>query len=756
MWEPWGPNTDDHTIMDYAVKDSKLAGNKSHLAMINKCRLYLKVLWVRDLFQTGTENLDWHIVRGLKQNESHPLTFPFQNKPSVKAFTLWKEFIFRSFVVLRQDDQGQSVYRLPDSVDSTISTLPTKTSPTDFDDIITSINFDGNLCSKFKALPQRFKDIIGSITLPSDEGQGLVAALKIGQTILASDGSYLLSQNRGSHAYKIISKVDGTVYFEGYSLSPNSNKMSSSPTEHYGAIAILTILVVVIHHQKVSARGWPDVTLLIDNKEVVDRGEELWPSFMNVSNYLVHDFDLWMVMAELQRRLFLTINFQWIRSHQTDVSPETDSTLVQLNNDVDILASKAYSAQSALVERGTFLAGSVCYHQSGHHVQDIYDAIRSRESNERIIDYYRSKGWTLENLEIIDWHHMDKFLRTQSPIARCKILQSMHNWQNTGTQKLQFYQSQQSMMSPSDPPTRIDKCPMGCGQQESAFHYMYCMSEEMCLLREKELETMLTKLRKLKTSPPLMEAINEGLRCALDHTEYDLHADSHESLFHPNFTALLHHQSRVGWEYFLKGFLVKDWGYIQGGYYTQMKLNARKFNISRWVVNVLMLLNNFRSSMWALRNAAIHGGPTLLTGSALRKRLIRDIKELYSRDRSLLSLADKELFMLPLRFRLKQGNHHLLLWTKRAFLTFDAYTEIPIDKHEQKRITDWLQIWDDDIVHTKPEYMTTNDIDTCDSTDREIHHAQMSITDWLHSWGDINAAGTLDGATASSTVATSE
>jgi hypothetical protein len=87
----------------------------------------------------------------------------------------------------------------------------------------------------------------------------------------------------------------------------------------------------------------------------------------------------------------------------------------------------------------------------------------------------------------------------------------------------------------------------------------------------------------------------QGLRCALDHTEYDLHADSHESLFLPNFSALLQRQCSVGWEYFLKGFLVKDWGYLQGEYYTHMKLNARKYNTSRWVVSVLMLLNHFHS-----------------------------------------------------------------------------------------------------------------------------------------------------------------
>jgi hypothetical protein len=63
---------------------------------------------------------------------------------------------------------------------------------------------------------------------------------------------------------------------------------------------------------------------------------------MNVSKYLVHDFNLWMVMAELQRRLYITIDFQWIRGHQTDESIANDPIHIQMNQTVDALATKVY------------------------------------------------------------------------------------------------------------------------------------------------------------------------------------------------------------------------------------------------------------------------------------------------------------------------------------------------------------------------------------------------------------------------------
>jgi hypothetical protein len=283
----------------------------------------------------------------------------------------------------------------------------------------------------------------------------------------------MLSEARGSHAYKLTTKTTDEGHISGSALSPNSNKMSSSPTEHYGAIAVLTVLMVLIQHHNVHTKQWPIVTLVIDNKEVVDRGDDLWPSFMNVNQYLTHDYDLWLVMGDLQRWLPLRINFEWIRSHQDSVENDAQQTYVKLNNDVDILALEVYTDTAHPIERGFFLAGQVCYHQSGHHVQDIHDAIRLRESDDRLLDYYISKGWQTSNLEIVDWRAMEKFLLTQSPTSRCKILQSMHNWQNTGYQKSQFQAASHDSTSSAVVDPSVEKCPLGCGACELPFHYMY-------------------------------------------------------------------------------------------------------------------------------------------------------------------------------------------------------------------------------------------------------------------------------------------
>jgi hypothetical protein len=48
-WVPSGSEDSTPTIMDFAVKDSYLKSNKKQLQQINRCRLYLKLLWPDDL-----------------------------------------------------------------------------------------------------------------------------------------------------------------------------------------------------------------------------------------------------------------------------------------------------------------------------------------------------------------------------------------------------------------------------------------------------------------------------------------------------------------------------------------------------------------------------------------------------------------------------------------------------------------------------------------------------------------------------------
>jgi hypothetical protein len=50
----------------------------------------------------------------------------------------------------------------------------------------------------------------------------------------------------------------------------------------------------------------------------------------------------------------------------------------------------------------------------------------------------------MDVLEGVDWIAMGKFLKRHHPIECCKIVQTMHDWQNMGSQKQQFLQAHES------------------------------------------------------------------------------------------------------------------------------------------------------------------------------------------------------------------------------------------------------------------------------------------------------------------------
>ncbi len=164
----------------------------------------------------------------------------------------------------------------------------------------------------------------------------------------------------------------------------------------------------------------------------------------------------------------------------------------------------------------------------------------------------------------------------------------------------------------------------------------------------------------MKTSPPLLEAILQNILCWETSTEHELTAESHPSLFDIPHQQLLHKQNLIGWEKFLKGYLSKDWGVLQGQYYKQKQYsNNRKYTKNAWLHNLLLQLHYYRHGIWKVRNDTLHGGNTKEQKHLTRTHMLKEVKALYRKDRRRIPLRERVLFNLPLRFRLKQGQQQL-------------------------------------------------------------------------------------------------
>ncbi len=126
-------------------------------------------------------------------------------------------------------------------------------------------------------------------------------------------------------------------------------------------------------------------------------------------------------------------------------------------------------------------------------------------------------------------------------------------------------------------------------------------------------------------------------------------------------------------------------------------------------------------------------------------------RELYAQNRANLPYAERNIFNLPLRLRLKQGSQQLRLWIQRVSLLFKTYAETPITINQQTRITEWLNEWDNtmlpttvtqDATDTDSAYTDTRSMR--ENTDTEREHSQTNITNWLKSWSQVNSTQDSD------------
>jgi hypothetical protein len=170
----------------------------------------------------------------------------------------------------------------------------------------------------------------------------------------------------------------------------------------------------------------------------------------------------------------------------------------------------------------------------------------------------------------------------------------------------------------------------------------------------------------------------------------------------------------------------------------------RKYNAEKWVSCLLHILHEFRTDLWHVRNSAIHGRHSKPQGQTLRHRLLREVHSLYDRDRTCLSLLDKQLFNMPKSYQLKQGNHQLLLWTKRAQMIFDIYEE-PIEGLQQIYITDWLNTWSPPLreIIDNTDTIHADGGDSCSDHIRLIHSIKLDALSTDHS-SSLDLQSTMD------------
>ena len=136
--------------------------------------------------------------------------------------------------------------------------------------------------------------LLGEINISDEEGWKIMRCIQQNKACAGSDGS--VKDGNGGHAFCITDHKFSKGIWGRAPTVGSPREMSSLRAEHGGALGILLLLHALhIYYQE----EFPaEMTVLIDNTEVVRRGKEKVPR-LGTKQQLVLDYDLWVTTERL-------------------------------------------------------------------------------------------------------------------------------------------------------------------------------------------------------------------------------------------------------------------------------------------------------------------------------------------------------------------------------------------------------------------------------------------------------------------------
>ena len=668
MWVPTTKYSNDSNIMEAAVEDKTLQKN-GKLEVINNCRMYIGAFFISDLLQTST-HIDKDFLRGKKKVHENEALFGKIRQPPDAAWSVWKEFIFRTYLINGYEVSPPLVrgkqQHIPNAGLSEVEKLK-KVSP------------GVTLRETIDSLPPELRQILHVIEYPADDGLSLAVGMLQGTLLGASDGSVIESKSGtfGGFAYSLQLHDTDENKIRGWSSTPLSNQMTSLTSEMYGALATLLLLYAVFIHYKdflPLEHHMHGIKIWIDNIETINRATEQ-KQRMNISEFWVPEYDPEKLLWDIQKLLPTKINFKWVKSHQ-DENKEGKKIKgpfkreVQLNSEMDALAARGVKLPPT---KRTIYTHTVAgfYDTDDRLATDVSKYLYNKINGPTLMEYIGKKfNWEEEDIRKVDWDALGRVMKSYSQHQQNKSIQLMYDWQNVGVQKEKFQQAD-------------GKCP-GCDELETHMHYVECTNKRMQEERKKATQTLSAGLRSINTYPGCISVIIMGLLTSfaepIQNTELP---QTYKDLLLQDAAT---EQYELGNKAMNRGMISLKWEIVQAEWCQEI---GARHNPQRWSTKLVRLIHSFMKSIWATRNNLLHGENSS-EAIEIRKAKCRErIKTLYKVSRKHLSLKEKKIFQLPLQYRLKGSIAGMTLWIDRAEMLYQ-HTLTQSEIKQQQLITWWF------------------------------------------------------------------
>ena len=419
----------DCVLMDIAVTDSLVNANRRKMEAINACRLYHGVICLSNMraYNGLKMNLGYLSPRGGRRlTKSAQERWPSIPCPTTWQWGVWKEFVYRHFITGANITQSFD----PKQSSSFTCVIPSRQRlhhflQQEYVDVTQSI----------QALPSELRFYLGHVHFTQNSAVELLIALQRGTLVGATDGSTNDEAQDGTYSFFLMDaeKEDVCIYGGG-KLSPNSS-MTSQMTEHYGGIAILLTLLIL--QSCLPSEQFPSCSIWMDNKHTLERMTTKPTISDSALFYTSADFDLWQLILILQEFLLVPVSTTWVKSHQDRTTPPENLPLsARLNIIADSIATQIYRSTDALLPRQPHEDEGIHVSYKGVQIHDI-DSEMQRIIHEQDFQQYVcfKRQWTVQQYDSVLWRSLATAVNKFNNISRINVVQLMHNWQNTGTQK---------------------------------------------------------------------------------------------------------------------------------------------------------------------------------------------------------------------------------------------------------------------------------------------------------------------------------
>ena len=623
-----------------------------HLRYANNCRLWLRACYLTDItLEDGSLNMDMYYGT-TKCNTD--LTYPEADRPPSWVWIIWQELLRKACLQWR----NSTFYAF-------VPLSFTASTPDDMPciQLPQTLRPYGLLKDVIDDLPPAYRQILGDIDLPDDDGFSLAHALQDGTLMSYSDGTVL--DECGAHAYTLrcLSDIANLSITGGAPSCGDPQTISSLRTEHYGFLAIATCVWILCKRYNVTDGHF---TSAVDNSAVVTRITSGLDGLETASRYLTTDYDLWKETLDLLDSLPVTVNLRHVKGHQDEMysqgiqGPLTRDAFWNVQMDA-LAASKRLTTPTPIQE--CFQSTGITFFNGNDVVTtDIGPCLKDKILAPALVDYICNKEeWTQETFDLVDWDALERCLGKMSIHKRINAAKYMFNWQNTGRQKQHF---EDSLARNEDrPPKNAGLCPMGCGQYECSQHFLVCPILQDAQIISRDLDAvrkwMVSKNTQDELKIVLMTGFTHWLQEGTSKADWTLsNSDYRDDLE----TAILH-QNMIGWDNAFKGRLAVEWGCVQMRYYKTRYTDKIPAHLSAtwWTSELSRQLLFFSLAIWQHRNTYLHD--TLAQRRLIddRRQAVEEMATWYERQNT-FPLPDRHNFARTFLDRCSDTTKQIRLW----------------------------------------------------------------------------------------------